>query len=73
MLTFVVELADITAHQMTPNEQSEAVRGKVGTAVQDQLCCVMERNRIVRTGFERGDHSYGKTVCFYQIVKICPF
>ena len=58
--TFVLP---IVKNQMTPNEQSEAVRGKVGAAIQDQLCCIMERSRIVRTGFERGGHAYERIVC----------
>ena len=55
---------------MTPNEQSEAVRGKVGAAIQDQLCCVLERSRIVRTGFERGGHAYERIVYVPQIFQI---
>ena len=49
-------------NQMTPNEQSEALRGKVGAAIQDQLCCVLERSRIVRTGFVRGGHAIRENV-----------
>ena len=45
-----------------PNEQNSVVRRNVGAAIQDQLCCVMERSRIVRTGFERGGHAYERIV-----------
>ena len=67
-------------YQMTSNEQSgTVVRGKVGATIQDQLCCVLECSRIVRTGFERGTRIWvlcsSTLVSLRQIRKICnsPF
>ena len=42
---------------------------KVGAAIQEQLCCFLERSGIARAGFVRGGHAYGRNVRVAKFTK----